>query len=88
MTTSTIPRLRILPTVPETVAEYSAQGYFIVIDRAGDSFLSAVDLEQLRAADLGARGVIVFSDEVDLDGAEVRDRTIEASTPAAMREAL
>ena len=87
------PRLRILPLPAETIGEFTATPYLAVVDLARGTWLESArmtdELSRIKE-EIGAKAVLVFADEIDLDGAEIRDRTEEltdlAEGPAASPE--
>lgn len=78
-------RLRVLALPKQTLGAASAQPFLLVFDRcatAQHDYLDALDLKTM----VGAEGVIVFADEVDLDERQMCE--IDESVVTALRVAL
>ena len=80
-----VPRLRVLPLPGMTVGDFSDAPFLLIVDNAEGTYLeddlSTADFDAIKET-IGARGVLVFSGAIDLDGAEVRDRTEELTALA------
>lgn len=78
-------RLRVLALPKQTLGAATARPFLLVFDRctlAQHDYLDALDLR----TKVGAEGVVVFADEVDLDERQMCE--IDETTVTALRVAL